>query len=427
MRKTLSLVTVLSLSVVNAGEFHAVGGQSISMGGAGVASASGSLAGYYNPALLANKKGVEVSLGLGAGIRENNIGEQINTIADLELEAVVDRVAANAPVSGSNSAADVRDIVKGQETLKEIGDENGIAIIPTAHLAAQYDNMGIGIFMTGDIVVSANINQNYTDLIFEDQGKYYTYDATTDRYGTADKDAYEASSLQYALDNGLTTINAQGLALTEVPVSYAHAFEVPMGQLSVGASVKLMQGTTYTQTLDIDDKDATNEDTLKENKRDTSNVGVDLGVLFKPSKLSDLQVGLVAKNLNAPSFDTANGNAIKVDTQIRTGAQYRLGDTLSVAADLDLTTNTTLINGYDSQMFGGGVNYQPVSWFSLRGGLMQNLANQNDGLIYTGGISLGVQQFYLDIAAQMASNTGEYDGQSIPKYGKVNVALVSRW
>jgi hypothetical protein len=431
MKKHLSLVAILGLSVLNAGEFHSLGGNSMSMGGAGVASASGSLAGYYNPALLTQKKGVEVSIGVGLGIRESNIGEQINTLSDMNLNDVVDRIANNAqdgtPKSGQNNPADTKNIVKAQEILSDIGDKNGISIMPTAHLGVQYDNMAIGLYLTSDIVVSANIDKSHLALAVEEDGDYFLYDASKDEYSTIDEDIYRQTSLEYALDNKLTTINVTGLALTEVPVSYAHAFEMPMGELSLGGSLKLMHGTTYIQTLDIDDEDATDEDSLKENQEDSDNIGLDLGLLFNPTDVPKLTVGLVAKNINAPAFDTANGGEIKADLQVRTGVQYRLSDTVEFAGDLDLTSNKTLINGYDSQMFGGGINYHPVSWFALRGGLMQNLANSNEGLVYTAGMAIGLPKFQLDVSAQMASNTGEYDGDEIPKYAKVNVALVSKW
>jgi len=431
MKKHLSLVAILGLSALNAGEFHALGGNSMSMGGAGVASASGSLAGYYNPALLTQKKGVEVSIGAGLGIRESNIGEQINTLSEMNLNDVVDRIANNAqdgiPKSGQNNPDDTANIVKAKEILKSIGDENGISIMPSAHLGVQYNNMAIGLYLTSDIAVSTNIDKNHLALSVKDNGDYFLYNPERDEYSTIDEAEYIKNSLEYALDNKLTTIDVTGLALTEVPVSYAHAFDMPMGELSVGGSVKLMHGTTYTQTMDIDDKDATNEDSLKENQQDSDNIGLDLGLLFKPAALSSLTVGLVAKNINAPTFDKANGGEVKADLQLRTGLQYSLNDKIEFAGDLDLTSNKTLIKGYDSQMLGGGVNYHPVSWFALRGGLMQNLANSNDGVVYTAGIALGLQQFQLDVSAQMSSNTGEYDGDSIPKYAKVNVALVSRW
>ena len=430
MKKHLSIVTILSLSALNAGEFHSLGGNSMSMGGAGVASASGSLAGYYNPALLTQKKGVEVSLGLGLGIRESNIGEQVNRLSEMELTEVVDRIANNAqggtPKSGQNILADTQNIVEAQELLRNIGDENGLSVMPTAHLGVQYDNMAIGLYLTSDIAITANIDTTRLDLAVEgDNNDYFRYDASTDTYSAMSQSDYEETSLEYALDNNLTNIAASGLALAEVPISYAHAFELPMGQLSVGGSVKLMHGTTYTQTLSIDSEDPA--DNVENNQKDTDNVGLDLGFLFKPTSLPALTVGLVAKNINSPAFDTADGGEIKADLQVRTGMQYALTDDLEIAADLDLTTNKTLINGYDSQIFGGGLNYHPVSWFALRGGAMQNLANSNDGLVYTAGLAFGLPQFQLDVSAQMGSNTGSYDGEEIPKYAKVNVALVSRW
>jgi len=427
MKQHLSIIAILSLSLLNAGEFESLGGKSISMGGAGVASASGSLAGYYNPALLTQTKGVEVSIGVGLGVRENNIGKQINSLSDMGLNDIIDRVANNAPIPKTNSSEDRKNIIDAQNILRTIGDENGISLMPTAHLGVQYDNMAIGLYVTSDIALSAKIDKNHLGLSVKDNGNYYNYDPNNDTYNIIDQDSYERSSLEYALDNNLTNIKAKGLLLAEVPISYARAFEVPMGELSVGGSLKLMHGTTYTQTLAIDDKDADDEDSLKENQQDSDNIGVDLGVLFKPTAVPKLSVGLVAKNINAPAFDTADGGEIKADLQLRTGAQYKISDTLEVAGDLDLTSNKTLIKGYESQILGAGVNYNPFLGFALRGGAMQNLANSNEGLVYTAGLTLGFEKFNLDISAQMSSKTGQYDGDDIPKFAKVNVALVSKW
>ena len=425
MKKYLSTVAILSLTTLSAGDFHTLGGQSIAMGGAGVASARGSLAGYYNPALLATTKGVDVSLGLGVGVRDNNLGEQIDSLSNSNLTDVIDRIANNAPL-GQNSQEDRDAIVEAQNTLKSIADENGIDIMPTAHLAVQYDNFSVGVYLSSDITASLNVDKERTGFSFENEGNYYGYNATTDTYSIVTQDEYEASSLEYALDNNLSTVSAKGLVLTEVPVSYAKAFSLDQGELSVGGSLKFMNGTTYTQTLAVDSKN-TNSDTLKENKKESSTVGLDVGLLFKPAQLTNLQIGLVAKNLNSPKFDTADGNSIKVEPQLRTGVLYKVNEDLDMASDLDLIANKTLINGFDTQMFGGGLDYHPVSWFALRGGLMQNLANSNDGLVYTAGLALGFQKFQLDISGQMSSKKGTYDNNDIPKYSRVNVALVSKW
>lgn len=429
MKSTLSLVTILSLSLLHGSEFQSLGGLSTSMGGAGVASASGSLAGYYNPALLTQKKGVEVSLGVGLGVRENNIGEKIDKLSNMNLTDIVDRVANNAPIPQSNRREDRDNIKEAQDILKSIGSNNGVSLMPSAYLGVQYDNMSIGVYTTSDIALSADIDSQHTGLSVkdEDNGLYYTYDPINDTYGLTDRTNYEQNSLQYALDNNLSTLKGQGLLTVEVPISYAQAFDLPQGELSVGGSLKLIHGVTYTQTLSVDSDNATDSDTLKENKKESDNIGIDVGLLFKPSNLQKLQVGLVAKNLNSPSFDTAHGKKLKADLQLRTGLQYNINDSLDVAGDLDLTSNKTLIHGYESQMLGAGVNYHPVTWFALRGGLMQNIANSNDGVVYTAGLALGPEAFQLDISAQMASNSGRYDGNDIPKYAKVNVALVSKW
>ena len=71
---------------------------------------------------------------------------------------------------------------------------------------------------------------------------------------------------------------------------------------------------------------------------------------------------------------------------------------------MDLTRNKTFNNEVDSQMVGGGFNYEPFkSLFalSLRGGLMYNLdTDDKSGLIYTAGLGIGVKWIQLDLSAQ---------------------------
>jgi len=216
------------------------------------------------------------------------------------------------------------------------------------------------------------------------------------------------------------------LVLLEVPVSYAKAFNLDQGELSVGGSLKFMKGSTVVKRMDIDSEEDTNEN-LDDYKKDSSNVGLDLGLLFKPSEVKNLSIGLVARNINSPKFDTLDGGSLKAEMQLRTGLLYDYSEQVELAMDLDLMSNETFIPGYESQQLGMGVNYKPASWVSLRAGLMQNLANSNEGLIYSAGFGIGVQQLSLDVAAQMASKSGSYNGEDIPKFAKLNVSLISRW
>jgi len=427
MKKTISIITALTLSSLSAGEFHSLGHYSTSMGGVGVASAKGSMAGYFNPALLTqNKTKVEVALGVGAAVRENNIGEQLDTLEKLELTDTLDRIANN--IGGTNTQADRDNIKEAKKVLESIGSNNGLAIMPTAYLSTQVNEYAIGVYGTGDVSATAVVDSNRLDLSVKgDDGKYYNYNPNNDQYSEITQEAYEASSLEAAIgENGTTHVNIKGLVLLEVPVSYAKAFDLDQGELSVGGSLKFMKGSTFVKRINIDSKEKTDEN-LDDNKKDSSNVGLDLGVLFKPSKVENLSIGLVARNINSPKFDTIDGGSLKADMQLRTGLLYDYSDQVELAMDLDLTSNETFIPGYDSQQLGMGVNYKPTSWVSLRAGLMQNLANSNEGIIYSAGFGIGVDALSLDVAAQMASKSGNYDGEDIPKFAKVNVALVSRW
>lgn len=423
MKKTISIITALSLSSLCAGEFQSLGHHSTSMGGVGVASAKGSMAGYFNPALLTQSKTkVEVALGVGAAVRENNIGEQLDTLEKLKLTDTLDRIANN--IGGTNTQVDRDNIKEAKKVLESIGANNGVAIMPTTYLSTQVNEYAIGIYGTGDVSATAHVDHNRLDLSVKgDDGKYYNYDQNTDQYTEITQSAYEASSLESAIgENGTTYVDVKGLVLLEVPVSYAKAFDLDQGELSVGGSLKFMKGSTFVKRMDID-----TDENLEDYKKDSSNVGLDLGLLFKPSNVKNLSVGLVARNINSPKFDTRDGGALKADMQLRTGLLYDYSEQVELAMDLDLTSNETFIPEYDSQQLGMGVNYKPASWVSLRAGLMQNLANSNEGLIYSAGFGIGVEALSLDVATQMASKSGSYDGEDVPKFAKVNVALVSRW
>ena len=427
MKKTISIITALTLSSLSAGEFQSIGHYSTSMGGVGVASAKGSMAGYFNPALLTQSKSkVEVALGVGAAVREDNIGEQLDTLKNLKLTDTLDRVANN--IGGKNTQEDRDNLKEAKKILKGIGTNNGVDIMPTAYLSTQVNDYAIGVYGTGDVSATAVVDHDRLDLSVKgNDGKYYNYNPDTDQYSEITQAAYEEGSLESAISkNGTTHVDVKGLALLEVPVSYAKAFGLKQGELSVGGSLKFMRGSTFIKRTDIDSEDNADEK-LDDYKKDSSNVGLDLGLLFKPSKVKNLSVGLVARNINSPKFDTIDGGSLKADMQLRTGLLYDYSEKVELAMDLDLTSNETFIPKYDSQQLGMGVNYKPASWVSLRAGLMQNLANSNEGLIYSAGFGIGVQALSLDVAAQMASKSGSYDGEDIPKFAKVNVALVSRW
>ncbi|MEO1959044.1 MAG: conjugal transfer protein TraF [Nautiliaceae bacterium] len=424
---TLSLITALTLSAF---EFEPLGFRSIGMGGAGVANASGSTAPYYNPALLGlNRYSAEFALNAGVGVREINLITHLDNLANkYYLTRTIDVIKEHAPISGSNRADPYRADLKIQGALNEIyklSQGNGLTIEPTVAFAGQVRNFGLGVYGLGELEANAVIERQHLYLIFSDnKGGYYYYYPKTDTYGATDKETYKEYSLEYALDNNLTYVNVNGIALIEVPFTYAYTFSIPGADVSVGANLKYIQGITYKDKLTLDTSGDSLNKSLDKNKKESSNFGLDLGILVKADKM---RIGLVGKYLNSPKFKYYDGSKITIKPMVRGGVAIDALDWLTFAMDVDVTENSTNIPNYKSQYLGGGVDIHPNSWFSIRAGAMRNMVQDEEGLILTGGVGLGLKWFQLDLAAQASTKTATFDGNTIPRYFKINLALVSRW
>jgi len=421
----LSLFAAASLFAL---EFQPVGFTAVGMGGAGVACAKGSMALYYNPALLAKHRySSEFSLGVGLGYREYNLIDRIDKLANEDkLSETIERIAENAPKSGSNTeSGDAARMQDALEQLYALSQGNGLSIQPNAEFAAQIGNYGIGVIGIADLTAKAVIDREHLYIIVksEEDGGYYYYDPQRDVYGASDKELYEKYSLEYALDKNLTYISVKGIGIAEVPIAYAHSFEIKNATLSVGIALKYMQGITYFNKLNIDSDEDALEDSLDNNSKSSSDFGVDLGILLSADKID---IGLVGKYLNSPKFKFYDGSEYKVKPMLRGGVNLELTDWVNFAMDIDLTRNDTLIKDYKSQYIGGGFNIHQ-SWYSIRAGLRRNMLQDEEGTIITAGLGIGLKWFQFDLAAEASTKKGTYNGDSVPRYFRVNFALLSRW
>ncbi|WP_456485519.1 conjugal transfer protein TraF [Hydrogenimonas sp.] len=425
----------VAAAAVQAMSFQPLGFQSMGMGGAGVASASGSMAAYYNPALLAaHDYMTEVTLSAGVGVADYNLAENIDKLNDNDLTGTIKRIANNAPADGSNTAnGDAERMAESLDILQKMsGETSGLVLTPGGAFGIQMKNFAIGVYMTSEGTAEPVIDPDHLQLIVKKNisgtDYYGKYDPATDSYKTSDETAYVNGSLDYALKNGLTYLSLKGLSVGEVPFSYGHAFDTSAGTIGIGGSLKYMYGLTYDTHVSIDTSSGDLDDSFKDKDKSTSSFGVDLGAFYTPSALPELRIGIVGKNLNTPEFDTVTGDTYKIDPMARMGIYYAgLDHWLDIALDVDLTSNETFLDDIDSQYIGGGVNVHPVDWFSFRLGAMQNMADSTLGTIVTAGLGLGIKQFQLDISAMMSTKSGYYDGDEIPRYARVNLALVSRW
>jgi hypothetical protein len=420
---TITFPVSLALGV----EFAPIGSESISMGGAGVASAKGSYAPYYNPALLAEyKNNVEIGFAAGASVRDVDLAKQLDELSDFNIETSFENIDQD-PVKYVN------DINSFINVLYSIPTENGLQVMPGINLGCQIKQFGIGMYTVSDATASAVVDPTHNQIIVKTDvpgGTVYT------KYDPADPlnpqpsnlNDYNAYSIQYALDNGLTYLDLTGLAYVEIPVSGGYQFDTKIGKIDVGGSIKVMPGYTLDKDIKIDTSSGDVSTDLRKDTKSSVSWGIDLGLLYKPPKLDNLSIGFVGKNLNTPQFKTASYDHLKVKPMARMGVAYGfLNDMLSVAIDADLTKNETYIPDYYSQYIGGGLNFQPISWFSIRAGLMQNIQESKEGLVITGGLGIGPKLFQLDLSAFGSTKKASYNGNSIPEYVKVQLGISSKW
>ncbi len=425
----LSLIAYASIAVsASAMEFQVLGAKAASMGGAGIATSPSSLAAYNNPALLANNpEKFTIHIGAGIGLKDTGAGKAVGDLSDVDFSGVMDLIEGDADdyynnITSPNFANDIETIKDARDIIMGM-DQKGFQLNPTVDVALSFGSFGTGVFVTSDIGAKANVDQTRRNLIFEGgDGRYYDLENLTIYNTNAE---YTASSLQYAVESGSTSLDVIGLAVAEVPLAYGHAFDTPLGSLAIGGALKLMAGKTFYQNVNIDSDNAL--DDFDKNVQDSTTFGVDLGLALKP--LQSLTLALVGKNLNTPAFDiaaAAGGGEYELEPMVRAGAAYKPNNWIELAVDADLTENKS-VAAYNTQYVGGGVNLD-LSVLELNVGLMRNLsANDVAGMIYTAGIATGPDWLHFELSAQMASKTGEIDGTQYPKQASVNFAISSAW
>jgi hypothetical protein len=424
---SLSAVLLLGASSLHALKFESLGYKSVAMGGAAVASSAGSLAAYNNPALLGKRPyAVEVSLGGGVSEYDHGAGASLVKLDDINYIDTIDKASQDVT---SLTSADIQNLIDGTAVVIDMNG-NAVSVAPQGYLAAKVYGFGFGVFGSSDSAATAVVDQTHDQLIFENNGVYAKINSDGS-FSLSDATAYTNFSIEYAINNSLTYLNVTGVTLGEVPIAYGHSFETGLGNIMVGGALKYMRAITYTEKMTIDSSGNLPGSTGEKHDKTSADFGIDLGLAYQPAFAYDLTLGLVAKNLNSPTFDFYDGTTYTVDPMVRAGVAYNIFDSLEVAADIDLTSNKMLNESLESKMIGGGISYEPFKSsfaFSLRAGLMKNL-NSNDkaGLIYTAGMGIGAKWLQIDLSGQISGNSDTLQDVSVPQYAKINLALISRW
>jgi len=218
-----------------------------------------------------------------------------------------------------------------------------------------------------------------------------------------------------------TNIRLNGIMLFEAPVTYAR--ELPwLKNLYVGGNFKFMYGTVGFAQFDVfsgEDLTQSLYQDYKDFMETSTTIGVDIGALYDLKESLGARFGMVIRNLNYPSFNQpkearrAGLDKYTIEPQVRIGAAYWPLNFITLAADLDVTNNKTVLYGYESRMFslGAEINLLNRSWLNLalRGGFMDNLS-ESYGSMFTAGLGLNLFHLNLDLGGGVTTERTSIGG-----------------
>lgn len=235
------------------------------------------------------------------------------------------------------------------------------------------------------------------------------------------KETFESSSVLSSSANH--KLHANGLLIAEIPVAYGHTIALPIGDLHLGATLKYIFATSMDNSQKFDFENLKIDfGNISNNLRYTHTFGIDLGMLWT---MKWLGVGLVAKNLNAPQINTANGK-YRILPQVRVGFSAEVWK-LTFLLDMDLTPNKTLEPNKFNQMVGGGVILD-LNWVDFRFGVMGDMHKNPYGPIFTMGMNI---VHFLDFSLQTSAklvDLGQYtNGVRMPNYFKLSLGGRFQW
>lgn len=352
--------------------------------------------------------------------RIKRIGIGIYGISEVNGKPYIDLVN----VQTGQSATDAKNkLTNYASTISDPGQQNYFS--PT-----QYSNILSGLTsIVGETDAAKLLNE--AELQLKNYGKitpadaYAAMDLIIQSLGGAPLPAaasVKKSAVTGSIENNQTSLVANGIALMEVPLTYGHPLS---DSLSIGFNVKYIQASVFKaapgQILVFNKDSGDIVKDLDNYKKDSSNFAVDAGILFQP--VNWLKLGAVGKYLNSPEFDDPAGGKVKVKPQGRAGIAINPFETLTLAADIDLTENETMNPNYKSRNLAVGLEWDILKFLALRVGAYKNLAESNISHVYTAGLGLNLWLLRLDVSAAMSSDRSRYNDKSFPEEARVQVNL----
>lgn len=295
----------------------------------------------------------------------------------------------------------------GEVTVQESDNGRGavaIGILPQvfASISAQIDPTHSKLIVGIGNGCDAKTGNGCTFIEAKPDGDGLTLDVVNGN----SKDTYLNSSIL----TGKHTPYGIVLGLVEIPLAYGHTFYTRAGDINIGIAPKFILASAYRYNTPISFSETPNIKFDTNTIQMTQTFGLDLGVLYTPAFLPNLNIGLVAKNLNAPKINLSGSDGyVRLTQQVRAGVSYEMLNFLTLALDVDVLPNNTLsIANPKSQMIGGGI-LADFTFIDFRIGAMRDLYSKSgEGTILTTGMNLFG---FLDVSVQYGL------GKNVTLYG----------
>jgi hypothetical protein len=323
------------------------------MGGAGVAVTTNALATYWNPAGLAMTQTVDIRLqGGGQATDRLGIGDALH---DLENFNPNDTSAANL-----GEAQLIADRINRPGATVSVNGSAGLYF--KGHLGEHAFGFNASDVATGGGFVSTPVT-------------------VTPPIGPGSPVTITG---QMAL---------RGLEARQLAFSYAYAFADKT--FSIGITAKVIQGAAYNGSTALQGGSGVSTTDHFGKPNISTTYGIDIGAIYRPS--SWVRFGVVAKDINKPTFDAAGGGELKLEPQVRVGVAINPYSTLTLTADVDATSNKTFIPGVKSQLLSLGLEQTILSEFlSFRIGTFKNMQDASTPFVPTAGLGMRWFNFRAD-------------------------------
>jgi hypothetical protein len=334
-------------SHVSAAEFVIAGPRAMGMGGAGVAVTTNALATYWNPAGLAMTQTVDIRV-QGGGMAFDRLGLG-DALHDLENFNTSDTTPGNL-----SRAQSIADRINRSGATISVNGSAGLYL--KGHLGEHAFGFNVSDVATGGGFVSTPVQASQ---------------------GGAGTPITVAG--QMAL---------RGLEARQLAFSYAYAFSDKT--FSIGITAKVIQGAAYRGSTDLQGGSGVSTTDHFGKPNISTTYGIDIGAIYRTS--SWIRFGIVAKDINKPTFDAAEGGELKLEPQVRAGVAINPYSTLTLTADVDATSNKTFVPGVKSQLLSLGLEQTILSEFlSFRIGTFKNMQDASTPFVPTAG--LGIRWF----------------------------------